>query len=72
MEFLLFSRRLSVVSCQVEIYNVLGEKVLTEILRTVHDDKVISISKQPNGVYFYRVLNENGNLLGQGKIVIQK
>ena len=56
----------------IEIYNVLGEKVLTETLRSAQDDKLIDLSKEPNGVYLYRVLQENGNLIREGKVVIQK
>jgi hypothetical protein len=32
----------------------------------------IDLSSQPNGIYFYRVLNEDGSLAGEGKIVVQK
>ncbi len=56
----------------IEVYNEFGEKVLTEILRSAQDDKVIDLRGQPNGVYFYRVLGEAGNLVGEGKFVIEK
>ena len=36
------------------------------------DDKIIDISKQPNGVYFYRVIANSGKVIGEGKVVIQK
>ncbi len=55
----------------VEIYNVLGEKVLKQILRSTQDDKVMDMSSQPSGVYFYRVLNNIGGLVGEGKFVKQ-
>jgi hypothetical protein len=32
----------------------------------------IDLSSQPNGVYFYRVLYEDGGLIGEGKLIIQK
>ncbi len=32
----------------------------------------IDLSSQPNGVYFYRVTVENGEILGTGKMVINK
>lgn len=59
----------------IEIYNVLGEKVLTEILPPStrgQDDNLIGLTQQANGVYFYRVLNANGSLLGSGKLVVQR
>jgi uncharacterized repeat protein (TIGR03803 family) len=60
------------VSGTVEIYNVMGERVLTEIHRSAQDDKVMDLTGQPNGIYFYRVLDENGGVLGSGKLIIQK
>jgi hypothetical protein len=56
----------------VEIYNVLGEKVFTETLHSVQGDNLINLSSEPSGVYFYRVLQQNGNLIGEGKIIVQK
>jgi len=59
----------------VEIYNVLGEKVYFGMLNPPaggqHDEQ-IDLSSQPNGVYLYRVLNQDGSLLGTGKVLIQK
>jgi hypothetical protein len=54
----------------VEIYNVLGEKVKS--FELTGNTNQVDLSSQPNGVYLYRVLSEKGNLIGQGKIVIQK
>jgi uncharacterized repeat protein (TIGR03803 family) len=56
----------------IEIYNVLGEQVLAETLRFTQGDKVMDLSEQPSGVYFYRVVSENGELVGDGKLIIQK
>ena len=57
----------------VEIYNVLGEKVYSGNLPVGgQEDNTIDLRNQPSGVYFYRVLEENGNLLGEAKLVIQK
>lgn len=58
--------------CNVEIYNVMGESVLNETLRFTQGDKVIDLGSQPNGIYFYRVISEEGSLLGSGKVVIEK
>ena len=56
----------------VEIYNILGEKVFTKNLSTTKGTNQINVSNQPNGVYLYRVISESGDLLGQGKITLQK
>jgi Secretion system C-terminal sorting domain len=70
----IFTIQSSVVSRQlsVEIYNVMGQNVLTETLRYTQGDNIINLSNQPNGVYFYRVLGENRSLIGEGKVIIQK
>ena len=54
----------------VEIYNVLGEMIKNVGL--TGKSNAIDLSAQPEGIYLYRVLSEKGNLIGQGKIVIQK
>jgi hypothetical protein len=56
----------------IEIYNVLGERLFTETLRSAQGDNIVNISNQPNGVYFYRVITVDGKLLGSGKIIIEK
>jgi len=56
----------------VEIYNVLGEKVFTRDLSTIKGANTININNQPNGVYLYRVISDSGDLLGEGKITLQK
>ncbi len=65
--------------CSVEIYNVLGEKVYSDIVHSSRPNGssgrvsfIVDISSKPNGIYFYRVLKNDGNLLGEGKIVIEK
>jgi len=59
-------------TCNVEIYNILGEKVFTETLPQNQSNNTISLISQPSGVYFYRVIEESGNLVGNGKLVIEK
>ena len=58
--------------CVVEIYDVLGEQVLKETLRYTQGDNLINLSGQPNGIYLYKVINEDGDILGSGKVVIAK
>ncbi len=56
----------------IEIYNMLGEKVTFVALQQVQGDNLINLTNEPNGVYFYRVLSQAGNLIGSGKLIIQK
>ncbi len=57
--------------CNVEILNYLGEKVYSQ-LATFNSQLAIDLFSQPNGIYLYRVLKENGSLIASGKIVIGK
>jgi hypothetical protein len=54
----------------VEIYNVLGEKVYSQL--TTQSTNSIDLSSKAGGVYFYRILTESGAVLGEGKLVILK
>jgi hypothetical protein len=54
----------------IEIYNVLGEQVKSEELRVNNVD--FEMSGQPDGLYLYRVINEDGSLVGSGKFVIER
>jgi hypothetical protein len=56
----------------VEVYNMLGEKVYSETLNIKHLTLSIDLGTKSAGVYLYRVLNETGSLLGEGKFIIQK
>jgi hypothetical protein len=53
-----------------EIYNILGENVMSFILTGKTNQ--IDLTAQPEGIYLYRVIAENGALIGQGKLIIQK
>jgi len=55
----------------VEVYNVLGEKVYSQ-LSTSNSHLLIDLSSQSNGVYLYRVVGNSGELIGEGKLLIQK
>jgi hypothetical protein len=67
------------VSSTIEVYNVMGQKVfaatpslLPQSGGGVSFSYNLNISSQPNGVYLYRVIDETGKLLGEGKFVIEK
>jgi hypothetical protein len=62
----------SVVSGQssVAIYNILGELVYSQ-LSIVNYPLSINLSNQPSGVYLYRVIKQDGSLLGSGKLIIE-
>jgi len=53
-----------------EIYNILGEKVKT--IELAGKTNQIDLTAQPDGIYLYRVVTENGSLIGEGKLIIQK
>jgi uncharacterized repeat protein (TIGR03803 family) len=66
---------------QLNIYNIIGECIFTESLRfacpngssgRAQGDNSVDLSNQPNGIYLYRVIKEDGNLVGSGKVVIEK
>ncbi len=54
----------------LKIYNVLGEEVKS--MELTGNANEVDLSSSPNGVYFYKVLSSNSELIGRGKIVIQK
>jgi len=71
----IFTIQWSVINSQpsvLEVYDVLGGRVLAETLRSAQGDNLINLTGQPNGIYLYRVTNESGNLIGEGKVVIEK
>ncbi len=55
----------------IEIYNVLGERVLTEPLRSTQGDNLINLSNKTTGIYFYRIITESGKLVSDGKMIVQ-
>lgn len=64
---------------QVEVYNMLGEKVYAAPLNPpVRGTSSTTISlpygegRGAAGIYLYRVTSETGNVIGTGKIIIQK
>jgi len=61
-----------IANSQIEIYNMLGEKVYSHYQITNSSNYQIDLSSQPSGIYLYRVLKESGEAIGQGKVIIQK
>lgn len=62
---------------QIDIYNVLGEKVYSLTPTTLagglrQGAYQIDLSGQPSGLYLYRFMAEDGSLIGEGKIILQK
>ncbi|HTB30705.1 MAG TPA: T9SS type A sorting domain-containing protein [Bacteroidia bacterium] len=55
---------------QMEIYNVLGEEIYKTKLN--FNNAQLNLGSQPEGIYFYRVLSENGGFIGSGKLIIEK
>ena len=56
---------------QVEVYNVLGEKVYSSALSIVNSSLSIDLSNQPGSIYLYRVIDETGKCIGSGKLIKQ-
>jgi len=60
----------------VEIYNMLGEKVYSNYQLANPDsyrelNYQIDLSSQPSGMYFYLIKDTDGNMLGNGKFIIE-
>jgi len=55
--------------CSINIYNVLGQQVYQSNINS--DNTEINLRSQPQGIYLYRVITEAGNLVGEGKVVVQ-
>ena len=68
-----FTIQSSVVSQKslVEIYNMLGEKVYQQF-NIQNPTFNINLKGSPAGIYFYRVLSESGNVMGEGKLIIER
>ncbi|HSY75409.1 MAG TPA: T9SS type A sorting domain-containing protein [Bacteroidia bacterium] len=53
----------------VEVYNILGEKVYSQL---AIDNSQLTINlKQPAGIYLYRVLSAEGKTMGTGKVIVK-
>ena len=65
--------QLSLVNCQnaeIEIYNMLGEKMPQSVIPSVARNLTINMENSPKGIYFYKIISEEKNI-STGKIIIQ-
>jgi len=53
----------------IEVYNLLGEKVYSAGL--VGGNTIISLGEQAPGIYIYRIITADGNLVNPGKLVVE-
>ena len=57
----------------VEIYNMLGEEIyVTPPNLPQGGDFRIDIGSQPNGIYLYRIISEDGSAIASGKFVVER
>lgn len=56
---------------QIEIYNMLGEKVYSKQFTIYNSPFTINLSPQSAGIYMYRIISNRGSIIGQGKFIIQ-
>jgi hypothetical protein len=64
-----------ITNSRIEVFNVLGEMVYSQLsLKDFQDNSqlTIDLSSNPNGVYFYRVVKESGEMVGSGKVIIER
>lgn len=55
----------------IAVFDVFGQQVYSQL--TIRNSPfTIDLATQPSGIYFYRVLDEGGGLIGEGKVIIQK
>jgi uncharacterized repeat protein (TIGR03803 family) len=65
----------SMLNDEIQIYNLFGEQVYLkscQLSAISYQPITIDLSSQPNGVYLYRVISQNGSMVGEGKVVIEK
>jgi len=55
--------------CHVLIYNELGQAVYSSNLNT--NNTQVNLSDKATGVYFYRIITENGQLVSDGKLIVE-
>ena len=53
-----------------EVYDVLGQQLYSHAITA--GINTLNLDTKANGMYLYRIMADNGNLVSQGKLVIQK
>jgi hypothetical protein len=56
----------------IEVYNMLGEKVHDSQYPISSNQYSLDLSSQPPGIYLYRIISEKGEAIASGKLVIEK
>jgi len=70
-EIQIVNGKLLMLNGEIQVYNILGQQVYSQL--TIDNSQfIIDLSSQPAGIYLYRVISEDGGLVGEGKLVIQK
>jgi len=70
-EFIVKGEMLKVNSI-IEVYNILGAKIYSNELSTFNSQLSIDLSNNASGIYLYRIITNNGELIKEGKLVIEK
>ncbi len=70
-KFTLEAKNEELKASSIEVFNMLGEKIYAQFT-SLNSLFTIDLSSQPNGIYLYRVVAQNRELIGEGKIVIQR
>lgn len=56
-------------NAQIRVYSILGQEVNTSVVNSGINK--VNLGSQPKGVYLYRLLNENGESVSTGRLVIE-
>lgn len=54
---------------EIEVYNMLGERIYSSGFLIPNSQFLINLTGNPTGIYLYRVISENGELIGTGKLI---
>lgn len=57
----------------MQVHNLLGEQVYSASLNMVQGGRnEVNIGSQPSGIYLYKIVSDEGSLIGEGKLEIDK
>jgi len=57
-------------NCYFELFNLMGVKNASELLTSGTKTKDINLNKLNSGIYFYSIIDMNGNIIKKDKIII--